>query len=547
MNSRHVLTGAMLWTMASAATAASSHVPELSARIDSIFAGYSAKGPGCAVGVERDGAVLFTKGFGAADIEVGRPLTPASRVYMASVSKQMAAMAALLLVEDGRLRLNDPVRKFIPELPAYADGVTVAQLLNHTSGVRDYFTLGALDGLGEDHPYTEGDVLRILARQQGLNFTPGSEFLYSNSGYVLVSIIVQRVSGQRLDDFARTRIFKPLGMAGSRFQHDHTAAIPDKANGYDRRGEQWRSSNSYLDVVGDGGLYSSVDDMLRWLANLDHPKVGSKALTIMRASARLNDGSPSGYGMGLETSVYRSRELVQHGGALAGYRTADWWFPKERLGVVVLCNRADARTGELAAHVADIFLPADAAPASSPPPATRAVAAGVAAYAGLYRDSKGGYIEFSARTGGLFVLRPDQPLTQTQPGRFVPSANLNGAALVFDGQDGVAIVQEGQPSRRYQRVVRAELGADAAGAYEGAYASPEAAGTIRIRQAAGGPLTLGVGDGARAPLVQTGPDRLWMPATGVEVTFARDGGGKVTGFTLNAGRARGLRYSKRAD
>jgi len=536
-----LLASALLLMATCAAPTVAAPATDPSANIDSIFAGYTAGGPGCAVGVERSGKVIFEKGYGEADVEAARPLTPQSKVYMASVSKQVTAMAALLLVDDGRLRLSDPVRKFIPELPAYADGVTVAQLLNHTSGIRDYFAVGELDGFDEDHPYTEAGVLDILARQQALNFPPGSEFLYSNSGYVLVSIIVQRVSGQRLDDFARARIFAPLGMTGSRFQHVHTAAIPDMANGYRRRGERWIVYNSNLDVVGDGGLYSSVDDMLRWLANLDHPKVGAKALTIMRTSARLNDGSSSGYGMGLETSVFRGRELVQHGGELVGYRTADWWFPKEKLGVVVLCNRGDARTGELAGRVAALFLPVGKAKAAIP--SMPAAVANLGRYAGVYRDDHGGYVEIAARDGGLFLLRPDRALVPKGPsGQFVVASNPDGAMLVFDGE-GLKLVREGQPTRRLQRVERHDLAGESGAAYVGDYVSSEASGVFHVRQAAGG-LRLNLGDGPSAGLVLTGPDRLWAPTADAELTFVRGASGKVGGFALNVGRARGLKYSR---
>lgn len=538
---RRLLASALAGALASGAAAAPPPASDLDARIDPIFAAYTSSGPGCAVGVERAGTVLFSKGYGAADVTTGRAFSPATPTYMASVSKQVAAMAALLLVEEGRLSLADPVRKFIPELPDYADHVTVAQLLNHTSGLRDYFTLGVLDGVDPDHPFTEADVLRMLARQRGLNFAPGADFLYSNSGYVLVAMIVQRVSGQRLDDFARYRIFTPLGMTHSRFQHDHTADIPGRAHGYESVEGQWAISDSHLDVVGDGGLYSSVDDMLRWLTNLDRPIVGAKALVMMRASGHLTDGSPSGYGMGLETSIYRGHELVQHGGALAGYRTSDLWFPNERLGVVVLCNRADARPSELAAQVADVFLPADAPSYAA---AIAPTAGDVTQFAGLYRNDKGAYVSFAVRDGSLVALDPDQPLAQVEAGRFVAKANPNGAAMVFEGKDEVAIVREGKPTLVYHRVTRSDRVADA-GAYVGVYVSAETVQPLHLRQGASGVLTLSVGDGPAAPLTETGPDRLWMPAFGVEAVFVRGSGGLVTGLSLNAGRARGLVYVKR--
>jgi len=534
------LAAAGFWMAALATSAAAAGAPPLDTKIDPIFAAFGPTTPGCAVGVERAGQVLFEKGYGAADVAAARPITPQSRFYMASVSKQVTAMAALLLVEDGRLRLNDPVRKFIPELPAYADGVTVAQLLNHTSGMRDYFTVGALSGLGDDHVYTEAGVLDLLKRQQALNFAPGSEFLYSNSGYVLVSIIVQRVSGERLDDFARKRIFAPLGMSASRFQHDHTAAVPDKANGYRGRVGAWTVANSNLDVVGDGGLYSSVDDMLRWLANLDRPKVGAQALGVMRTSARLNDGSPSGYGMGLETTIFRGFEVVQHGGSLVGYQTADWWIPKQRLGVVVLCNRGDILGGAFAAQVASVFLP-DGTPTRS---ATTAGAGDdVARYVGLYRDAVGGYSEFGTDRGKLYGMRPPTALAPIGTGLFVAAARPDGVQYAFDAGGGLALILEGQPTHRFKRVERCELKGDAGADFVGDYASPEATTPIHIRQADGLRMAFSEG-GAGVALVSTGSDRLWAPASGIELTFVRDAAGKVTGFALSAGRARGLKYAR---
>lgn len=521
--------------LAGSALAATS--PE--AQVDAIFAAYTATTPGCAVGVEQGGKVLLAKGYGAADLEAGRPLTPQSGVYMASVSKQLAAMAVLLLVEDGKLRLDQPVRPLIPELPAYADKVTVAQLLHHTSGLRDYFTLGALDGLPESHPYTEADVLRLLGRQQGLNFEPGSEFLYSNSGYVLLSILVHRVSGQRLDDFARARMFTPLGMTHSRFQHDHNGPIPEKANGYQPAGTGWRIANSQLDVVGDGGLYSSVDDMLKWLAALDRPKVGARALAQMRASARLNDGSSTGYGMGLSTSAYRGLEVVAHGGALAGYRTADWWFPAQKLGVVVLCNTSQTNTNELAAQVAAVYL----GDRMKPPTTAPADKAGESArrFVGLYRLGPADYREYALRDGDLAVS--GRPLAQVAPGAFVLRSDPDGARIAFDPAGAAVQIQRAdQPTLKGTRVTVSDLSGDVGGAYLGDYSGPEASEVVHVRRTP--ELAIGFGRSPAWTAVGTGPDRVWLPSMRIEVEFTRDAAGKVSGLVVNTDRARGLRYSR---
>jgi CubicO group peptidase (beta-lactamase class C family) len=326
-----------------------------SARIDALFSGMNAKTPGCALGVARDGKPVFARGYGMADLEHDAPISPSTPFYMASVSKQFAAMSVLLLVEDGKVSLDDSVRKYLPELPAYADPVTVRHLLNHTSGVRDYLTLSALAGNPPEFVITDKSAMSMIVRQKALNFTPGSEFLYSNSGYVLLSLIVKQVTGSNLNSFATEHIFGPLGMKSTRFQHDHSALIPGKAFGYELRQGAWHTSNSMLDVVADGGLYSTIDDMLRWAANYDELRVGARAIPIMQTSAKLNDGKESGYGMGLAPDEYRGLKTVDHGGSLVGYRTMFLRFPEQRLTVVCLCNRP-VSPARLAQQVAEIYI-----------------------------------------------------------------------------------------------------------------------------------------------------------------------------------------------
>lgn len=329
------------------------------ASVDAIFKDLaSSSAPGCAVGATRANAPLLAKAYGMADLEHGIALTPQSVFYMASVSKQFMALSILLLERDGKLQLDDQVRQYVPELPDYAAAITIRQLLQHTSGLRDYLTLSALAGHSSDQVITERDVLRALQRQTRLNFAPGAEHLYSNSGYVLSSIIVHRVSGRPLDDFARERIFAPLGMHSTRFQHDHSSPIVRRALGYVKRDDSWRIANSMLDVVGDGGMYSSVDDMLRWAAAFEHPDF-APLLSRMHTPGTLGDGSriANGYGMGLSAGSYRGVPTVSHGGALAGYRTSFLRLPGAGLSVVTLCNNGTANAGRLASMVAEIYAP----------------------------------------------------------------------------------------------------------------------------------------------------------------------------------------------
>ena len=341
--------------------------------LDAIFKEFTGDQlPGCAVGATRGDAPLAAKGYGMADLEHGVRLTPQSVFYMASVSKQFAALSILLLERDGKLQLDDRVKTHIPELPAYADAITIRQLLHHTSGLRDYLTLSSLAGHSSDYVITDRGVLKTLARQAQLHFAPGTDHLYSNSGYVLLSLIVQRVTGRPLDDVARERIFTPLNMRSTRFQHDHTASIPDRAIGYVRRNDLWRISNSLLDVVGDGGMYSSVDDMLRWAAAFERPEFApllSRMATPAPWKAAVR--SPAATGWAWCRATYRGLPVVGHGGSLAGYRTVILRVPAEKLTVVTLCNNATANAAGLAQMVAELY----AGERMSAPPGCRQCAA----------------------------------------------------------------------------------------------------------------------------------------------------------------------------
>lgn len=436
--------------------------------LDAIFKDFSTdRSPGCAVGVTRGDAPLVAKAYGMADLEHGVPLTPQSVFYMASVSKQFAALAILLLERDGKIRLEDRVRTYIPELPDHAAAVTVRQLLHHTSGLRDYLTLSSLAGNPPDYVITERNVLAMLARQRQLNFEPGAEHLYSNSGYVLLSIIVHRVSERPLDVFARERIFTPLNMQHTRFQHDHALPIPGRASGYIRRSETWRIANSMLDVVGDGGMYSTVDDMLRWATAFERPEF-APLLSRMQTPGTLADGRAiaNGYGMGLSASTYRGVPTVSHGGSLAGYRTNLLRLPGEKLTVVTLCNNGTANAGRLAQMVAELYAPAGMSAASV-----------------------------------VATAAPPQAPTQT--------------------------------------AIPRELGQ----ALAGVYYSAELEAAYRI---VGGSdaVTLEMGTNAPVALRMIEPDRLRTPQ-GLELRPVRDGGGRVTGLTLSAGRVRDLAFMKR--
>lgn len=325
--------------------------------VDSLLSPFaSAETPGCAVGVRQNGALVLAKGYGMADLEHEIRNDPSTPFYIASLSKQFTAMAIVLLARDHRLSLDDSVRKWVPEVPSFGATITLRHLLNHTSGLRDYFTLLAVSGWPSDGPLTEAQFLSLLSRQRSLNFTPGDEFLYSNTGYVLLSIVVKRASGQSLRDFAADRIFKPLGMTHTEFRDDHTALIRQRAIGYAPDVQGYHFSQPQFDVVGDGGAFSTIEDLAKWDANFDTGRVGGKAgIALLETPGRLNDGQEIRYGLGLTLGEFRGLKTFAHSGSYGGYRSSMMRIPSERLTVMTLCNTSEAPPA-LTEQISRVFL-----------------------------------------------------------------------------------------------------------------------------------------------------------------------------------------------
>jgi CubicO group peptidase (beta-lactamase class C family) len=334
----------LLGVLAAPALAQSAPNDSVARWVDSLLSPYASKRtPGCAVGIRRNGSLVLAKGYGMADLEHDVPITPETPFYVASIAKQFTAMAVVLLARDHRLSLDDSIRRWVPEVPSFGAPITLRQLLNHTSGLRDYLTLLAMSGWPSDGPLTEQQFLTLIGRQRSLNFTPGDEFLYSNTGYALLAIVVKRASGQSLRDFAAERIFKPLGMTNTEFRDDHTALIRQRAIGYSANAQGYHASQPQFDVVGDGGAYSTIDDLAKWDANFDTGRVGGKdGIALLETPGRLNDGQEIRYGLGVALGEFRGRKTVSHGGAYGGYRGAVMRVPSEHLTVLSLCNTAQA-------------------------------------------------------------------------------------------------------------------------------------------------------------------------------------------------------------
>jgi CubicO group peptidase (beta-lactamase class C family) len=290
------------------------------------------------------------------------------------VAKQFTAFAAALAIQQRRMSADDSIRKFLPELPAYADAITVRHLIHHTSGLRDYNTLLAIAGRRGDEAYDNPTVLRITARQKKLNFTPGDEYLYSNTGYTLLATIVERATGTPFAAFAESNVFKPLGMTATHYHTDSGRLIKRRAMAYaEGAKDTWRLDTPSNERAGAGGLYTSVRDLLRWDENFYQPAVGSAALLReIQTPGKLSNGSPLTYAWGLQIGSYRGTPIVEHTGSLGGYRAHLMRFPDQHTSVAVLCNLGSIVPSGLARQVADVVIgdvftqPVISAPVTAP-------------------------------------------------------------------------------------------------------------------------------------------------------------------------------------
>ncbi len=334
---------------------------DLTRLTDRVFARWdstSSVAPGCAVAIDRAGAPRFSRAWGRADLEFDVPISASTIFEAGSISKQFTAAATVLLALDGKLGLDDDVRRYMPELPVYERPITIRHLLNHTSGLRDWGDIASLGGWPRGmRRYTHDDVLQIIARQSALNYPPGDRYSYTNSGYNLLAMIVSRVSGTSFAEFSRTRLFEPLGLMHTQWRDDFTRIVKGRAQAYEFAGGHWRLDMPFENVHGNGGLLTTVGDLLTWTGMLEHPAPAwSELVDSMHVRGRLTNGDTISYALGLFVDDYRGVRRVQHGGATAGYRANVVRYPDRGLSIAVLCNAANAAPGTYVNRLSDSLL-----------------------------------------------------------------------------------------------------------------------------------------------------------------------------------------------
>src|SRR5712664_1057399 len=448
------------------------------AAVDEVFSDLTKPGsPGCALAVYRDGKIIYTKGYGLANIEENVAITPQSVFDIGSTSKQFTAASILLLEKQGKLSATDDVRKYIPELPSNGQKITILHLLNHTSGLRDYLSLMKLAGINTDSVTTDADALALITSQKALNFAPGSDFLYSNTGFFLLSVIVQRVSGKTLREFAGENIFAPLEMTHTQYRDNHAALIANRALAYEERENKdgYTLDVSYFEQTGDGAVHTSVEDLLKWDENFYSGQIGGKELlSKIQEQGKLNNGKVLDYAKGLRIADYRGLRTVSHGGSWGGYRAELLRFPEQHFSVACLCNLGNARPSNRAQRVADIYL------------------------AGVMRPKEEKKKESEEDERQKVEIRLAEEQVREYRGDY--SSDELRVSYRLEAAEGKLKLAIGLPS--------------------GAFGS--------------------LGNSPQDYLRATGTDEFQFGDTGIAIHFQRNAEHRVTGFMLDAGRTRGL-------
>ena len=475
------------------------------------------------------------------------PCIPVSmrRRFFGSISKQFTAASMVLAAEQGSLSLDDDVRKYIPDLPDYGHKITLRQMLNQTSGFRDFFDLINFSGRDAAEFNSPNEILKLIERQKGLNNVPGAEWVYSNTNYFLLGIVLQRATGKTLAEYAAENIFRPLGMAHTRFYDDASVVVPGRVAAYSSgKGGAFQVdwSTTYA-VVGGGGLITTVDDLLKWDSNFYSNQLGKGRLVKeLEAPGILNDGKSSTYGMGLILGNYLGLPIVEHNGSLFGYRADILRFPKQMFTVVCLCNVSNAAPEEKSRQVADIYLKGAMGPDSTPIAATRKDLPDPASFAGQYLDRRTDTIySFNASEGHLRAWGSD--LRRKDANQFY---DLFGDELTFEGSGDstkVSLDMSGESYFAGTRLSQIHLDNAALQVFTGDYGSAELDSAIQLSIEHD---NLILKNRNNPPLTLTPISNNEFEAQGsFVIDFHRDEHGRVSGLSLSDHAARKIVFARK--
>jgi CubicO group peptidase (beta-lactamase class C family) len=566
MKSLHILLLSAMVNAPVSATEADQHM-DAKTRANALLAGFNKPdSPGCAVGVYQNGNVVYEGAFGLANLEHRIPIDPQRTVFgIGSVSKQFTAASILLLAQDGKLKLDDDIRKYLPEIPDYGHTITIDQLLHHTSGVRDYTDLWWMTGRSYWDYTSDQDGLKLLSHQTALNFTPWSKYAYSNSGYFLLSLIVQRVSGKTLAEFAHERFFSPLEMKNTYFEDALGRVTPHRASGYTPQGDNaFEVRKTGWTLYGDTGVQTTLGDLAKWQRNFDEPKVGGAWLIEQfERKGVLSNGNEISYARGIEVydKGYRGLRTVMHNGATwEGYRASLMRFPSEKLSVAVLCNSADEGvTIKLRDQLADLYMedkfpkPAEQAAENQKPEPARKAASPNAAHSkllGLYWNREDINIRRIEHSGGKWwYVRSPESRSELAPIENGQLQMLGVSTRVVitpmpseDGRQRVQVVSE--TPAILEKVEPASSDAKTLNDYAGIYTHPEADGARWSFKVKDGKLTLPAPPEGIETLTPVFKDAFQDSHWGVLFVFQRDVSGHVTSLLVDTERLRNMVFTR---
>lgn len=504
--------------------------------IDRLFANWKSGTPGCAIGVGRKGQPDMVRAYGDADLEHGIAIDAETVIEAGSSSKQFTAAAVLRLAERGQVALTDDVRKYLPELPDYGHVITIDHMLHHTSGLRDWGGVQIIAGWPRTtRIYTMDDVLRIAARQKSLNFVPGTHYSYTNTGYNLLALIVERVSGKSLADYSRAEFFEPLGMTHTQWRDDFRRIVKNRAVAYVKSPDGYVQRMPFENAYGNGGLLTTAGDLLRWNAALADGRLGAFVAKGLETRAALSSGHEVNYARGLIVSDYRGYREVAHPGATAGYTAWLGRYPQTGLSIAVLCNAANIDAGSLAHETANLLLPPISSRAAPNGKRTvRTIAPG-----GLFVEESTGMPLTLKGEAGKLTLAGQVELASVSETEY----RTEGIVLRFEGRDRFALQDEFGAISRYRSVPGFVPTAGELEKFVGDYASDEAeaAYVVALRD---GQLTMALrGRPDEAfPLAAAYRDAFTIGDT--LVRFRRDGNGGVSELSVGNERVWDLRFTR---
>jgi CubicO group peptidase (beta-lactamase class C family) len=516
--------------------------PDAAERVKEIFAAYDHPDtPGCVVGVSLGGAEVLRGAWGMADLEHRVPLTPDSVSEAGSVSKQFTAAAVLLLAEQGKLSLSDSVRKYIPELPDYGTDITIDHLLHHTSGLRDWGSVAETGGWPRTtREYSNAWVVDISSRQKALNYKPGDDWSYTNTGYNLLAVVVQRVSGKSLAQFAHDNIFLPLGMQTTTWRDDFQRIVPNRAIAYDRKDGNEHQLMPFENAYGNGGLLTTVDDLLLWNDRFSASKIGDPSFVKRELEqGKLNDGRTTFYAAGLFLTEHDGTREISHSGSTAGYRAWLGFYPERKLSVALLCNAAEANTVMLGHQVADVYLLGPGEKPAEPAHITLA-----ASLEGLYEDLRDHTTLSIERKEGELIADGRLTLIPVSAASFQLTPEGNTYEIATDGAGKpvrLRVKAYGLELETFARVERAKPSEAEMQRLTGDYVSDEAEAAFRIVLGAKG-LEIHQKPDIVYPLKPTYAGG-YSSALG-SVRFLRDESGNFTSLSLGNARAWDLRFRR---